>query len=236
MAPRPVQRGNRVRAGAAAGPRPRRPGQPPPEWAGAVDGRDVLARLADGELRATFTVATPAGGEHRYYTVTAGQAARSTAGTLGWHVDTRGTGGYVVAAGSVRRTAAGCRYYRLTDPGPPVPAPRWLLQLLQPPPPAPPIALTRGQRSAYGQAALAGEVALIREAGPGTRNAVAFRAAVKLGTLAAGVLDEADVPGHLRAAAGIHVGHHGFTTGEADRAIANGLHYGQQHPRRLTDS
>jgi hypothetical protein len=213
-------------------------GDPPPEWAGAVDGRAVfteLARRADADLAATFTVGTPSGGEHRYYSVATRQAARSTAGTLGWHVDTRGTGGYVLAAGSVLR---GRRYYRVLDPTPPVPAPAWLLDLLTPPPVrSEPVVLPAARRPAYGQAALDGETRLVRRARPGTRNAVLFRAAVRLGTLAAaGVLNSSDVHDQLHAAASVHFGTDDFTATEADRTITNGLRYGEQHPRRLHDS
>jgi hypothetical protein len=198
-------------------------------------GREVFLGLAPEPLAPTYRIATPAGGEHRYYSVD--EPAPSTVGRLGRYVDTRGAGGYVVGAGSVRRTAAGRRYYRLLDPTPPIPAPGWLLDLLATPP-ASAVLLPRSQarRSAYAQAALVGELALIGEAQPGTRNAVLFHAAVKLGTLvAADVLDEHDVREQLHGAAAVHVGHHGFTTAEAERAIANGLRYGQQHPRQFTD-
>ena len=78
---------------------------------------------------------------------------------------------------------------------------------------------------------MTGECGLIRAARPGTRNAVLFRAAVRLGTLVgAGVLDEQDVHCQLRAAASVHNGIDGFTVGEAERAIANGLRYGKARP------
>ena len=50
----------------------------------------------------TCTVATPSGGLHLYYRAPAeDERLRNTAGTLGWKVDTRAHGGYVVAPGSV---------------------------------------------------------------------------------------------------------------------------------------
>jgi hypothetical protein len=79
-----------------------------------------------------------------------------------------------------------------------------------------------------------GECGLIRAAHPGTRNAVLFQAAVRLGTLVgAGVLDEQDLHCQLLAAASVHNGIDGFTAGEARRAIANGLRYGQARPRQF---
>jgi hypothetical protein len=213
------------------------PGQPPTEWAGAADGREVfaeLARRAGATVGPTFAVATPSGGEHRYYAVGEGKSARSTAGSLGWHVDTRGVGGYVVAAGSVRQVDGRHRRYRVIDPAEPALLPGWLAALLAPTPAA--VVPPRVRfRTSYVEAAVAEEVALVRRARPGTRNAVVFRAAVRLGTLvAAGVLEEADALDLLTAACTVHFGTDGFTAAEADRTVANGLRYGLQRPRRLT--
>jgi len=60
-------------------------------------GWDSLHRLEDryGELPATFSVATPSGGEHFYF-AWAGFAVKSSAGTLAAGLDVRGDGGYVV--------------------------------------------------------------------------------------------------------------------------------------------
>ena len=95
--------------------------QAPPEHAGATGGADVLAALAEraGQpVPATYTVATPsAGGRHLYFLAPTGPGApllRNTAGErgrgLGWKVDTRGHGGYVVggaAAGALALRAGG---------------------------------------------------------------------------------------------------------------------------------
>jgi hypothetical protein len=86
---------------------------PPPDWVlatpGVRDGQDVLAVLAEQAGQPlparTYTVATPSGGLHLYYQHPAGTALRNTSGDrgrgLGWKIDTRAHGGYVVAAGSV---------------------------------------------------------------------------------------------------------------------------------------
>jgi hypothetical protein len=213
-----------------------RPGRPPPDWAGAADGRAVfaeLARRAGATVEPTFTVATPSGGEHRYYAVQEGPPPRSTAGSLGWHVDTRGVGGYVVAAGSVRRIDGRHRHYRLLGPMEPAPMPGWLAALLAPAAAAD-VPSTVRFRSSYVEAAVTEEVSLVRRARPGTRKAVVFRAAVSLGTLvAAGVLDETEARELLTAACTVHIGVDGFTAAEVDRAVANGLRYGLQRPRRI---
>lgn len=192
-----------------------------------------LARRSGATVEPTFTVATPSGGGHRYYVVQDGQSSRSSAGSLGWHVDTRGVGGYVVAAGSVRRVDGRHRDYWVLDPTGPAPLPGWLAALLAPT--AAPVVPPRIRfRSSYVEAAVTEEVALVRRARPGTRNTVVFRAAVSLGTLvAAGALDETEARELLTAACTVHIGADGFTAAEVDRAVANGLRYGLRRPRRL---
>jgi hypothetical protein len=184
----------------------------------------------------TFTVATPSGGEHRYYTVRPGAAAPSTVARLGLQIDTRGVGGYVVGPGSVRGTRDGRRHYRITDGRPPVAAPDWLTQLLQPWTLGRSRKPRRPRHDAYGQAAIAGECRLVHRARTGTRNTVLFRAGVRLGTLVCrGVLDKQQVQDELRAASTVHCGIDGFTAAEAERAITNGLRYGQARPRQFRD-
>ena len=84
-----------------------KPGDTPPrEWdrPGIRTGADVLAALCDEAGQpypaATYTVSTPSGGTHLYFTAPAGAGLRNTAGALGWLVDTRAGGGYVVGAAS----------------------------------------------------------------------------------------------------------------------------------------
>jgi hypothetical protein len=191
--------------------------------------------VADAEPVPTFTVATPSGGQHRYYRVEPGAPAPSTVGRLGPQIDSRGRGGYVVAPGSARLAVHGRRYYRVIDGRPPAVVPDWITALLRPR-----ARVMQPMRSsthgAYGQAAVSGECALVRRASPGTRNTVLFQAAVRLGTLVgAGVLDQQNVHEQLRAASTVHCGVAGFTAAEAGRAIANGLRYGQARPRPLRD-
>lgn len=186
----------------------------------------------------TYTVAT-ASGEHRYYTVEPAAPGRTTAGHLGPGIDTRAVGGYVLAAGSVRLLGGRPRLYRVNSPVHVEPrrAPSRLLDAL--------IGSRLGGREStssadpavrhggpYVRAAIAGEAARVRNAMPGTRNASVFTAALRLGRLAAaGLVDEREVTTLLAGACESHLGIDGFTTAEAERAVANGLRYSRGRPR-----
>jgi hypothetical protein len=188
---------------------------------------DDPAAEPDG-LPATYTVSTPRG-EHRYYSTDLSRPGLSSAGVLGSHVDTRGAGGYVVAAGSILRGAGGPRFYRVCRPAAVAPAPSWLLETLESPrrEAGPGSPLPAGRRSA--SALLAAEAGRVSVAAPGSRNTTLFTAALRLGRLvAAGVLDESTVGAALVDACADHVGRDGFTAGEAARAIRNGLQYARR--------
>jgi hypothetical protein len=168
----------------------------PPDLPEANGGADVfhalVARHGDS-AEATWTVATVSGGRHLYYRApTSGGPWRNTAARLGWHIDTRAAGGYVVAAGSV----VDGRLYRVLRAVPPLELPEWLAQLLAPAPIAP-RALPAQAGKSYGARALEGEVARVLEAPVGQRNAALNRAAWNLarhigaGLLARHVVEEA---------------------------------------------
>ena len=115
----------------------------PEDWRlpGVHDGRDVLALLAEWAGQpwpVTYTVKTPTGGLHLYYTSPDGPEIRNSAGKIGPLIDVRGGGGYVLAAGSVlderaypgnpecRELVTGGRAYELADDSDPEPLPAWL--------------------------------------------------------------------------------------------------------------
>nr|WP_229686773.1 bifunctional DNA primase/polymerase [Longimycelium tulufanense] len=93
----------------------------------------------------TYTVATPSGGTrpgiHLYFQAPAVEL-RNTVGKLGWRIDTRGVGGYVVAAGSVRPEGV----YRVVRDAPVQLLPQWLVTALTPP--CPPAGDVPGRRHA----------------------------------------------------------------------------------------
>ncbi|MGW4368040.1 bifunctional DNA primase/polymerase [Nocardia takedensis] len=209
---------------------------PPPTWAGATDGRDVLARLAVEAGQPlpvpTLTVGTPSGGLHLYYRAPREPVLRNTIARLGWRVDSRGEGGYVVAPGSALPTGD----YQLLHDHTPIPLPRWLIELLTPPPPPPTSAVAAveiAHPDAYVAAALRNQADRIIRAGTGTRHRQVLLAANSLGRLVgAGLLDHDHAHQVLTAAAARHIGVDGFTDNEAARTIHDGLTYAAHHTAR----
>ncbi|MGQ0574471.1 MAG: bifunctional DNA primase/polymerase [Pseudonocardia sp.] len=217
---------------------------PPAEWTrlDPVGGTEVLAEIAAGAghtIPATHTVATPSGGRHLYFTAPAGAGLRNTAGGgtgLGWKIDTRGRGGYVVAPGSITPSGA----YHVLDDRAPAELPAWLLQRLRPtPPPAPPPAPVRtgtGRRGAYLAAAIEAETARVQHAAAGQRNACLYVASVALGQLVAGAaLTEHNARAALLSACAGHVALGAYSPRQAAQTITSGLTAGARRPRRLDD-
>ncbi|MBM7809407.1 bifunctional DNA primase/polymerase [Saccharothrix algeriensis] len=210
---------------------------------GVPHGRDAFAALARDHGAPdpvdTYTVATPGGGEHRYFRAP-DLPLPNTAGRLGPHVDTRSAGGFVVASGSVRRTAAGPRLYEVVRDAPVADAPDWLVAALRPPAPAPrpePVEVPAPRRiRAYRAAVVAGEVARVRAALPGVRAHVLFTAACRLGELVgAGWLGDRAAADALLDAAARHDGVEGWTRREALHHIANGIATGRRRPRVIPE-
>jgi hypothetical protein len=155
---------------------------------------------------------------------------------LGWKVDTRGHGGYVVAAGSTTPTGT----YTRAGLGDPVPLPEWLVDRLRPPalPPLPSgsVRTAEGRVSRYVHAAITAETARVHHAPTGQRNASLYVAAVALGQLVAGrALPEHHARGALLDAAGRHLAVGAYSTHQAEQTIASGLRAGARRPRQITD-
>ncbi|HEX6970317.1 MAG TPA: bifunctional DNA primase/polymerase [Micromonosporaceae bacterium] len=213
-----------------------KPGQtPPPGYDPHTDGMTVFTDLChrhSQQIDPTYTVTTGRGGTHLYYQhPDSGPKLRNTAGALGWLVDTRAHGGYVVAAAN---TIAG-RPYTVTLDCDPTPLPGWLAGLLTPTrPPAQarsvPVTLPADRHGRYIAAAIRRQLAHLTAAAEGTRNHALFTSAVALGQLAAGgALTEADVYAVLEPAA-LSIG---LRPGEITRTIASGLRTGARNPRHL---
>lgn len=216
----------------------------PARWAeaGAASGEDVLAVLAEEAGQEmpgdTLTVRTPTTGLHLYHRARGDVTLRSSAGErgsgLGWKVDTRAWGGYVVGPGTV--TTAG-RYELLADV-PVAPLPGWLAERLTPRPlPAPPALPVRPAGDRHGkylEAAVTAECGKVHAAAGGSRNAALYAAALALGQLVAGgALDEEDVTNRLSTAAGRHIACGAYSARQALATIRSGLRAGANRPRQV---
>lgn len=105
---------------------------------GVNDGADVLALLCEEAGQPlpleTFQVRTRRGGTHLYFTAPEGLALGNTSGAkgqgLGWLIDTRADGGYVVAPGSYVDLPDGTGSYDAIHTADPTPLPSWLAERL----------------------------------------------------------------------------------------------------------
>ena len=232
-----------------------KPGEvPPPEWAGPgiTDGADVLAALCERHGQPlpfeTFIVRTGRGGLHLYFTAPPGARLGNTAGEhgrgLGWLIDTRGHGGYVVAPGSaVDLPGGGTGRYEVIYDRAPALLPDWLAALLTAPATGnpPPVSRPAGPDQVrdldrFTATALRRETDLVRAAVEGGRNHALNKAAYQLGQLiAAGALPEDLARAELYDAASVHfgVGTPPFTADYARGVIAAGIAAGKRKPRQL---
>lgn len=186
------------------------------EW--REQGRNV--EIAGRLLPSTFTVRTPSGGLHLYFSAP-NQALGNTVGKVGSHIDTRGCGGYVVGPGSI----CSGKYYRIIDRSPLAHLPEWIIEALGPADYAEPApASVQRHQDRYVRAILEGEAERVRTAAPGSRNSALNIASFLLGQLVGhGRITEHDVWDTLRTAARKHIGIQGFTESEMDRTIRSGL-------------
>ncbi|MET9484758.1 bifunctional DNA primase/polymerase [Streptomyces sp. NPDC006638] len=215
-----------------------------------VDGMTMLeslaARTPGAVIVPTLTVRTPSGGRHLVYRAPLGTQLRNTARSLGFCLDTRAAGGYVVGIGSV----VGGRPYTLDSPSNNVaPLPEWLLAMMTAPPEPPKgggglrraevVArlrdLTRqGTREERWAAGIlrseCDELAALVEGSRNDRlNLGAYRAGQLVG---AGLLDQALAEEQLTeaaTAAGLGVD----TPHEIEKTIRSGMTAGLARPRRM---
>jgi hypothetical protein len=222
----------------------RKPDQTPPPGSAAAlhDAQHGDVVLADLCVTAgqpvpddTYTVTTGRGGTHLYFRHPAtGPGLRNTAGErgngLGWLVDTRAHGGYVVAAGS---TVAGRRYTVACDLSV-ADLPDWLAARLAPaplPPQRPVVVdLPTGRTGAYLDAAINRQLEHLRQAAEGERNHTLYVSAVALGQLAAGGALPADQAEALLTEAALSIGLSPF---EIRRTVRSGLAAGAKRPRTV---
>ncbi len=213
----------------------------PDDWRlpGVQDGRDVLALLAEwaGQLwPVSYTVKTPTGGMHLYYTAPDGPGIRNSAGKIGPLVDVRGSGGYILAAGSVlderaypgnpecRQLVTGGRAYEAADDSDPGRLPAWLAVLAADGEPSARPVGRPGQHAAPA-ARLQGLIDTVRRGQEGDRNGPLYWAARRAAEMiAAGVIDRETAEEHL-VAASLEAGLRGGER-EARRTFASAMRGG----------
>lgn len=220
-----------------------KPGEVAPDgfnMLGVATGLDVLTLLAERAhttIPPTYTGRTPSGGTHLYFRAPAGKQLRNTAGTLGWLIDTRAHGGYVIASPSTTPTGR----YEVTDDRPPVELPAWLVQ---PPAVKPPTAVSvpnqsaPAQRSAYLDAIVRGECQKVSGAQRSRHNKTLFQAALTFGQLVGGnEMSHADAARMLeQSAAHMAAGDCDCTPRQITATVQSGLRLGATNPRRLDRS
>lgn len=235
-----------------------KPNTPPPPAPGIRDGLDMLAYLAEQAQAsidwATFQVTTGRLGAHLYYRApedielrnTAYDPRRDPSTYLGWCIDTRGAGGYVVGPGSV---VASKRYATLHSEAPAALSGWIVTQLTSRFTPAPasqgggiphsvpsPCRLSSTVGREWVEAALHGEIDKLR-AHPGTqggRNVLLNSVSYTVGRLVgAGVIERLAVEQQLLAETSRWWGVGGFTQAEAETTIRSGLTAGERKPRTL---
>ena len=213
-----------------------------------VDGSASLAELETelGTLPPTYKVATPSGGEHRYFTVPRDSVIGNSAGKLAPGIDVRCDGGYVIAPASV---LSGRGTYVVTADVPIAPLPeRWLARLQEKEGPrrSPSGAAAYVTRdfladavndnealsgTRYGRSALEAELQELRSAAPGTRNDSLNKSAFGLGQLiVAGHLVREEVEKGLFDAC-IDNGHIGDGEDIVRGTIESGINAGIANPR-----
>ena len=182
-------------------------------------------------------VATPNAGCHFYFRQWPNEALGNARGDLPAGIDVRGSGGYVVAPGTVLEDG---RAYELHGDLSAIPTlPAWLRAILtrakSEPRPQP---VQRQEHSdarirAYVDAAVEAETARVRMAGEGNRNHSLNQAAFALGQLVgAGWIQAGEVEGLLTGAA--HEA--GLKQPEIRKTIRSGITAGQREPRQLADA
>lgn len=215
----------------------------PPEGCnhrGVRDGAEHFAAICADHGQSvpdTCSSRTASGGTHLWFAAPPDVELHNTSGDrgagLGWRIDTRAWGGYVVAPGST--TTAGV--YRFTADMPPIPLPEWLTRALTPKPvvhtSAPP-PRSSARLAAYTASAVRGERDRVLAAAPGTHSTTLYSAAGNLGQhVGGGSLSWDDAFAELYAAARANMLTADCRCTEHDirRQITNGLRAGQQRPR-----
>lgn len=203
-------------------------GEPSGLWVLDVDGLEGLdALVAFGYgIPGTLTAETPSGGWHFVFIDPGGLG--NTASKLGPKIDSRGTGGYIVAAPSVHPNGGRYRWGAKQEPEG---VPGWLIRLVRQRPKdreLPRKAIASGDVTGYVGKALEDEAQAVAQALEGTRNDTLNRAGWNLGTLVGARLLDREVAYETLAQAGQVCG---LDDREIRQTLGRSLDDGAQHPR-----
>lgn len=176
-------------------------------WALDVDagGEETLEVLQHelGPLPATVEARTGSGGRHILFQYT--EDVGNTIKKIGAGLDTRGDGGYIVAAPSIHGSGKPYAWIHQHGPAdlPIAAAPEWLLERLREPPPRPPPSgRNDGHAIRYARGALESAAQNVRSAAIGTRNkTLNDEAFAMFGFVASGLLASGEVESVLTDAA-----------------------------------
>jgi hypothetical protein len=204
-------------------------GEPSGLWVVDIDGDEGLDNFIDlgAGIPGTLTAYTPSGGFHLVFADPGGLG--NTASKLCPKVDTRGTGGYIVAAPSIHPNGGRYRWGAKQEPEP---VPGWLIRLVRQAPKDTPLpAITRTDLAdGYVRAAVTAEAEAVASAVEGCRNDTLNRAGWNLGTLVgAQLLDRDTARQHLETAAASC----GLKPSEINNTLDRALDDGARHPRQV---
>lgn len=194
------------------------------------DGPESLAALEreHAPLPETLEQRTGSGGRHLFFS-TDTPIRNSASKKLGKNLDIRGDGGYVILPPSIHQNG---QHYAWGDQKPVAEAPEWLIERLVESKGKVPLEPTNGDTKAYGQKALADELAELAGAEEGSRNDRLNQAAFSLGQLVAGEeLGQGQVASALLSASA----EIGLSESEARKTINSGLESGKREPRKAPE-
>ncbi len=200
-----------------------------------VDGEAVLAELvaANTELPSTVVSQTPSGGRHILFRLPEGVEVRNR-GRFAPGLDTRGEGGYIIAAGSVKDDGT---FYEWapTEATEPADAPQWLLDLVTKRQAEPTTTATSTYKSGgndpYVDAAISRELSDLAATPKGARNNALNDAAFAIGQfVGAGAISDSEARSALEAIARQW---DNFTLSR--KTIDNGLSAGRRSPRAIPE-
>jgi hypothetical protein len=162
------------------------------------------------------------------------QPVTNRRGALPGGIDIRGDGGFAVFPPSRLPDGRGWNILESSETGEIVALPDWVHEILAKKPATPKPQAAKGAKSAYGEAALNGEIDAVSRAKQGQRNHRLNVAALKLGrVIGAGALPRSDGEEGLYGAAIAN----GLVADDGERAvkatIASGLNAGVEQPRRI---